>query len=101
MNGIVVDSGVVESRTVYGDRSPEYRNRHFEPRYPIMVREEAAPYGKPRLLDQLRQALRARHYSPKTETVYVIWVRRFILFHDVRHPVEMGEEEINRFFSLH
>ena len=99
MNGIVVDSGVVESRTVYGDRSPEYRNRHFEPRYPIMVREEAAPYGKPRLLDQLRQALRARHYSPKTETVYVIWVRRFILFHDVRHPVEMGEEEINRFLT--
>ena len=76
MNGIAVDSGVVESRTFHGDRSAEYRNRHYETRYPVLVQKETAPYGKPRLLDQLRQALRARHYSPKTESVYVIWVRR-------------------------
>ena len=99
MNGIVVDNGVIELQAFRGIRSAVRRNRHFETRYPVMVREEAAPYGKPKLLDQLRQALRARHYSPKTETAYVIWVRRFILFHDVRHPVDMGEEEINAFLT--
>ena len=50
-----------------------------------MVREEAAPYGKPQLLDQLRQALRTRHYCPKTETAYVIWGRRFIFYPNVRY----------------
>ncbi len=53
----------------------------------------------PRLLDSVRAALRARHYSPRTEDAYVGWIRRFILFHGKRHPNEMGDVEINAFLS--
>ena len=55
--------------------------------------------GKPRLLDRMREAIRARHYSLRTEEAYVAWARRFILFHGKRHPAEMGETEINAFLS--
>jgi len=50
-----------------------------------------------RLLDQLRDQIRLRHYSYRTEKSYLAWVRRFILFHNKRHPREMGVNEINRF----
>src|SRR5262245_10984379 len=56
-----------------------------------------APPGQPRLLDRVRQAIRARHYSLRTEEAYVGWIRRYILFHGKRHPMEMGETEINAF----
>jgi integron integrase len=52
-----------------------------------------------RLLDQVRDAVRVRHYSSRTEQAYVGWVRRFVLFHDKRHPAEMGQAEITRFLS--
>jgi integron integrase len=55
--------------------------------------------GPPRLLDRVRFAIRARHYSLRTEEAYVAWIRRFILFHGKRHPMEMGEEEINVFLT--
>jgi site-specific recombinase XerD len=42
--------------------------------------------AKPKLLDQLREALRSRHYSRRTEQAYCHWVKRFIYFHNVRHP---------------
>jgi integron integrase len=51
------------------------------------------------LLDRLRAAIRVRHYSLRTEEAYVAWVRRFILFHDKRHPLEMGAADINRFLT--
>ncbi len=54
---------------------------------------------KPKLLDQVRDAIRTRHYSYRTEKAYVHWIKRFILFHDKRHPIEMGEPEIARFLS--
>ena len=54
---------------------------------------------QPRLLDQLRHALRCRHYSRKTEDAYRSWVKRFVFFHNLRHPAEMGEKEINAFLS--
>ncbi|PKN55270.1 MAG: integron integrase [Deltaproteobacteria bacterium HGW-Deltaproteobacteria-14] len=53
----------------------------------------------PKLLDRLRGVLRARHYSGRTETAYVYWVRRFVVFHHLRHPVEMGAVEINSFLT--
>ena len=53
----------------------------------------------PKLLDQVREAIRARHYSLRTEKTYVGWVKRFILFHGKRHPAEMAETEINAFLS--
>ena len=54
---------------------------------------------KPRLLDQVRQAIRTRHYSVKTEAAYVGWIKRFIFFHNKRHPAEMSEAEIAAFLS--
>jgi integron integrase len=54
---------------------------------------------KPKLLDQVRQAIQTRHYSPKTEESYVHWIKRFIFFHDKRHPAQMGEKEIGQFLS--
>ena len=52
-----------------------------------------------RLLDQVRHAIRLRHYSRRTEQAYVRWIRRYILFHDKRHPVELGGEAVARFLS--
>jgi hypothetical protein len=46
-----------------------------------------SPRQKPRLLDQVREAIRARHYSRRTEEAYVGWIKRFILFHGKRHRV--------------
>ena len=54
---------------------------------------------KPKLLDRLREALRSRHYSRRTEQSYCHWVKRFIFFHNVRHPAEMAEAEINAFLT--
>jgi integron integrase len=54
---------------------------------------------QPKLLDRLAEALRARHYSPRTEQTYRHWVKRFIFFHNVRHPAEMAEPEINAFLT--
>lgn len=53
----------------------------------------------PRLLDRLRDKIRVRHYSIRTEKSYVGWVRRFILFHGKRHPEQMGAAEIEAFLS--
>jgi integron integrase len=58
----------------------------------------AAP-RPPRLLDRVRAALRARHYSPLTEKAYVAWIRQYILFHAKRHPAEMGAGEVEAFLS--
>jgi integron integrase len=55
--------------------------------------------SNPRLLDRVRLAIRALHYSPRTERSYVQWIRRFILFHKKRHPAEMGEAEVREFLS--
>ncbi len=59
----------------------------------------ASPRGPTRLLGQLRLALRSRHYSKRTEQAYCLWVRRFVRFHDLRHPAEMAEPEINAFLT--
>ncbi len=74
---------------------------HASHRPPLkIVRVAHPPEGqKPKLLDQVRQAIRTRHYSYKTEKTYVGWMKRFIFFHNKRHPVEMGEIEIAQFLS--
>lgn len=53
----------------------------------------------PRLLDRVQLAIRTRHLSLRTEQAYVQWIRRFILFHDKRHPKEMGADEIGAFLT--
>ena len=57
------------------------------------------PPQKPKLLDRLREALRSRHYSRRTEQTYCHWVKRFIYFHNVRHPALMAEQGINAFLT--
>jgi hypothetical protein len=52
-----------------------------------------------RLLDQVREAIRVKHYSIRTEEAYVSWIRRYILFHNRRHPREMGVSEIEAFLT--
>ena len=82
----------------------------------------ASPAGKPKLLEQVRQLLRLRHYSLRTEEAYLAWIRRFILFHARRqvigstgetpvgrtglkpmfqwhHPAEMAEPEVGEFLT--
>ena len=75
------------------------RTRHYSPRDREQPEgyEEATP--KLRLLDRVRMAIRTRHYSPRTEKAYVSWIKRFIFFHDKRHPETMGEAEISAFVS--
>ncbi len=52
-----------------------------------------------RLLVQLRRAIRARHYSRRTEQAYVRWARAYVRFHGLRHPIELGEAEVTRFLT--
>ena len=72
------------------------------PRAPPLLRagrpRSRAPYGQgPRLLDRVRERIRTRHYSRRTEKAYVRWIRRYVLFHGRRHPREMRAEELSRF----
>jgi integron integrase len=68
---------------------------------PFLELREPAPLAppKPKLLDQVRHAIRTRHFSPRTEHAYLHWIRRFILYHGKRHPAEMGEAEIAAYLT--
>jgi integron integrase len=57
------------------------------------------PQLRPKLLDQMRDAVRRRHYSYRTEETYVHWIKRFIYFHGKRHPEGMGEAEVTAFLN--
>lgn len=54
---------------------------------------------QPRLLEQVRNAIRTKHYSIRTEESYTRWIKRFILFHNKRHPQNMGAKEVNAFLN--
>ena len=60
---------------------------------------KAVSRDSPKLLDRLRAEIRVRHYSIRTEQAYVDWVRRYILFHDKRHPKDLGAEALRDFLS--
>src|SRR6266404_8342130 len=55
--------------------------------------------GKPKLLDQVRDVVRRKHYSIRTEQAYIDWIKRFIIYHGKRHPGEMAEEEVAEFLT--
>jgi integron integrase len=61
--------------------------------------QTSAPREEPKLLDQVRDLIRLKHYSIRTEQAYLGWIRRFILFHHKRHPKEMGKTEIEAFLT--
>ena len=54
---------------------------------------------KPKLLEQVRQRIRTKHNSIRTEEAYVQWVKRFVLFHQKRHPADMGGKEISAYLN--
>ena len=54
---------------------------------------------KPRLLEQVTNQLRLRHYSRRTETAYMHWIKRYILFHGKKHPRDMGHCQVEEFLS--
>jgi hypothetical protein len=68
---------------------------------PALTVREAGPVGapKPRLLDRVREAIAARHYSHRTEKAYIHWIKRYIFFHGKRHPIEMGAAEVTAFLT--
>lgn len=54
---------------------------------------------KPKLMERVHEAMRARHYSRRTEEAYALWIKRFIFFHNKRHPASMGGDEVNAFLT--
>jgi len=67
---------------------------HRDP--PTLEQSDAQPL---RLLDRVRHKIRVKHYSLRTEQAYVDWIKRFILFHDKRHPSELGAPEVEAFLT--
>ena len=61
--------------------------------HPQVVRPKA------KLLDQVRETIRRKHYSLRTEATYVDWIKRYIFFHRKRHPAEMGAPEMEQFLN--
>ena len=61
--------------------------------------ESDVPGQSPKLLDQLRDRLRLKHYSLRTEQAYLQWVKRYIFFHGKRHPADMGKAEVEAFLT--
>jgi len=55
--------------------------------------------NKPKLLEQVRDIIRRKHYSIRTEQAYIDWIKRFIIYHNKRHPAELAEEEVARFLT--
>lgn len=72
-------------------------NREGDPLNPETLPRHRHP--APRLLDQMRERIRYKHYSLRTEKAYLFWVRRFIRFHGLRHPKTMGGPEIERYLT--
>ena len=69
------------------------------PAAPVFRETAPAESSKPKLLDRVRHAVRARHYSRRTEKAYVHWIKRYIFFHGKRHPGEMGAAEVTAFLT--
>ena len=67
--------------------------------HPTFPAANGPPPRQPRLLDQIRTAIRARHYSYRTEQAYVHSIKRFIYFHGLRHPRDLGEAEVTAFLN--
>ena len=65
-----------------------------------MIGSKNVPPPRPKkFLDQVREVLRLKHYSIRTEQAYVDWIKRYILFHNKRRPREMGPREISAFLK--
>src|SRR3954470_24270320 len=72
---------------------------HIDSRITSKVREGFIPNPRLKLLEQVSEVMRFKHYSLRTERTYQEWIRRYVLFHGKRHPREMGASEEERFLS--
>jgi Phage integrase, N-terminal SAM-like domain len=86
---------VLKGRDGRLSRATARRNRWLD----IVPTTMASSSMAVKLLDQVRETIRARHYSRWTEEAYVTWIRRFIVFHRKRHPSELGAAEVAAFVS--
>lgn len=75
---------------------PPQRENRSQPSGSPLGQASATP---PKLMVRVREAIRTRHYSRRTEESYAHWIKRFIFFHAKRHPMKMGEAEISSFLS--
>jgi len=55
--------------------------------------------GQSQFLEEIRNIMRTKHYSIQTEKAYLLWIRRFILFNNKRHPKDLGEQEVTNFLT--
>src|SRR4051794_7298967 len=100
-----MNSSILPGRFTHQDRGliskpVDRKNNIIRFRAPgcLMVAEHPAP-DKARLLDQVRDVIRVRHYSLRTERTYCDWIVRFIRFHNLRHPRDMAETEVTAFLT--
>lgn len=68
-------------------------------KYTVLMNSITKAQNPPRLLDQLRTAIRYKHYTYATEKAYVYWVRFYIRFHNLRHPAEMSAAQVEAFLQ--
>jgi Phage integrase, N-terminal SAM-like domain len=66
---------------------------------PPNLSDKSTTAKPPKLLDQVRDKLRVKHYSIRTEQTYVDWIKRYIFFHDKRHPKNMEARDVEAFFT--
>src|SRR5438876_11521889 len=66
---------------------------------PKRLLRQGLSHRAPKLLDQVRETIRRKHYSLRTEATYIDWIKRYIFFHHKRHPVEMGAPEMELFLT--
>jgi len=88
-----------ESAARYAQNSPSCILYNTIPEKSTGSMNNLPPQKPKKLLDQLRDAVRLKHYSYSTEKTYVRWVKRYVLFHNKRHPREMGAREIEAFLT--
>src|SRR5438552_16744246 len=66
---------------------------------PKRLLRQGLSHRAPKLLDQVRETIRRKHYSLRTEATYIDWIKRYIFFHQKRHPAEMGAPEMEQFLN--
>jgi len=86
------------TKVKYGSPVSESTSRRIDSGLAIIADPPLKP-GTPKLLQRVRDAVRARHYSPRTEQAYVAWAKRFIIYHDMRHPEELGVDDVREFLT--
>ncbi len=89
----------LHERRRHMDAGKHEQDRLLDNELPSEKKPEREEKEEPKLLDRLSDAIKSRHYARSTEKTYRFWVKRFICFHNMRHPEEMGEKEVNAFLT--